>query len=260
MINFSGLNANSKIGKILRNILKLAPKGFVFPILQGPAQGMKWIVGSSDHGCWLGSYELKKQKQIVKYLKPGMVVYDIGAHVGFYTLLFSRAVGPEGRVYAFEPFPDNLLFLKKHSCLNKLGNVLIEQYAVSDSNGKVIFYPNQESNYTGSIIRINQSDKLNGITVKTVALDKYVYHENNSPPDLIKMDIEGAEYQALSGMENIIKNGNPILFLSLHGPEVARECSYFIRRYDYKIYNLDGCLLRNYDDELPDEIVALPSN
>ena len=236
MINFSGLNANSRIGKILRKILKLTPKGFVFPILQGPAKGMKWLVGSSDHGCWLGSYELKKQKQIVKYLKPGMVVYDIGAHVGFYTLLFSRAVGPEGRVYAFEPFPDNFLFLKKHICLNNLENVLIEQYAVSDSNGEVIFYSDHASNYTGSIIHINQSDNLRRIIVKTIILDKYVYHENNSPPDLIKMDIEGAEYHALSGMENILINGNPILFLSLHGPQVARECSDFIRKYNYKIY------------------------
>lgn len=64
-----------------------------------------------------------------------MVVYDVGAHVGFYTLLFSRAVGPDGMVYAFEPFPDNFLFLKKYSCLNKLENALIEQYIISASNG-----------------------------------------------------------------------------------------------------------------------------
>ncbi len=81
---------------------------------------MKWIVGSSNHGCWLGSYELKKQNQLVKYLKPGMIVYDIGAHVGFYTLIISKAVGPNGMVYAFEPFPDNIIFLKKHISLNKL--------------------------------------------------------------------------------------------------------------------------------------------
>jgi FkbM family methyltransferase len=260
MINFSGLNANSGIGKILRKILKLTPKGLVFPILQGPAKGMKWVVGSSHHGCWLGSYELKKQKQIVKYLKPGMVVYDIGAHVGFYTLLFSRAVGPDGRVYAFEPFPENNLCLKRHSCLNKLENVLIEQYAVSDSTGEVMFYSDQVSNYMGSIIKINQSDNIRRIIVKTIILDKYVYHENNSPPDLIKMDIEGAEYHALSGMENILKNVSPILFLSLHGPEVARECRDFIRKFNYKIYNLDGCLISNYDEELPTEIVALPSS
>lgn len=91
-------------------------------------------------------------------------------------------------------------------------------------------------------------------------IDKYVYHENNIPPDLIKIDIEGVEYHAPSGIENIIKNENVILFLSLYGPEVAREYSDFIRKYNYKIDNFDGCLIRNYDHKLPDEIVALPSS
>ncbi len=139
MINFSGINAGSWRGKTLRNLLNLIPKGAIFPILQGPAKGMKWIVGPSDHGCWLGSYELKKQKQIEKYLKPGMVVYDIGAHVGFYSLLFSRAVGSEGMVYAFEPFPGNVIFLRKHRQLNKLANIIVEEYAISDTMVRLIF-------------------------------------------------------------------------------------------------------------------------
>jgi FkbM family methyltransferase len=257
LINFSGINAGSWTGKTLRNLLNLIPKGAIFPILQGPAKGMKWIVGSSDHGCWLGSYESIKQKQLFKYLKPGMVVYDIGAHVGFYTLLLSRAVGSEGMVYAFEPFPDNVIFLRKHHQLNKLVNIIIEEYAISDANGEVNFYCHHVSNYSGSIMRINGGDNHRILKVKTITLDHYVYQHNNHLPDLIKIDIEGAEYLALIGMQNIIKNKNPILLLALHGPDVFHKCCNFLKKFNYHIYDLDGQLIVNY--EPIDEIVAVPS-
>jgi hypothetical protein len=77
MVNWSGINGKSLIGKFLRAVLNtLIPPGKILPILQGPTRGMKWIVGSSNHGCWLGSYELEKQRILKKYLKEGMVVYD----------------------------------------------------------------------------------------------------------------------------------------------------------------------------------------
>jgi FkbM family methyltransferase len=257
MINFSGINAGSWRGKTLRNLLNLIPNGAIFPILQGPAKGMKWIVGSSHHGCWLGSYESIKQKQLFKYLKPGMVVYDIGAHVGFYTLLFSKAVGSQGMVYAFEPFPDNVIFLRKHHHLNKLANIIVEEYAIGDANGEVNFYCPHVSNYCGSIMRINGDNNYKILKLKTITLDDYVYQHNNNPPDLIKIDIEGAEYLALIGMQNIIKNKKPILFIALHGPEVFHKCCDFMKKFNYHIYNLDGQLIMNY--EPINEIVAVPS-
>lgn len=65
----------------------------VVPVLQGSLRGRKWIVGSSNHGCWLGSYEWKKQRLFTRTVSSGDVVFDIGAHVGFYTLLASVLVG-----------------------------------------------------------------------------------------------------------------------------------------------------------------------
>ncbi|MRS05344.1 FkbM family methyltransferase, partial [bacterium] len=85
-MNFSAIPDNS-IGKLLRVILKLIPAGTQVRIIQGRLKGRKWIVGSSVNGCWLGSYELDKQKLIEKTIQPGEVVYDLGANVGFYTLL-----------------------------------------------------------------------------------------------------------------------------------------------------------------------------
>jgi hypothetical protein len=115
VLNLTNFSSQSFLGRMLRKSLNLlVSKDAVIPILQGPGRGMKWIVGSSVNSCWLGSYEFKMQKSIVKYLRPGMIAYDIGAHVGFYTLLFSRIVRPHGKVYAFEPLPENIQFLQKY--------------------------------------------------------------------------------------------------------------------------------------------------
>src|ERR1035438_590714 len=92
LINFSGISGRTFIGKALRFPLSLIPCGTQMPILQGPLYGKRWIVGSSNHGCWLGSYEYPKQKAISAAIKRGDVVYDLGANVGFYSLLASVLV------------------------------------------------------------------------------------------------------------------------------------------------------------------------
>ena len=113
-MNFSKISNRTFYGKILRLPLKLIPKRMVVPIVRGPLRGKRWIVGASTHGCWLGSYEYQKQSIFKKTVKSGYVVYDIGAHVGFYTLLSSVLVGTQGKVIAFEPVQRNLEYLKKH--------------------------------------------------------------------------------------------------------------------------------------------------
>src|SRR5882757_5029521 len=108
MINFYDVNRRNSpfspaafLGRLLRLPLKLIPASAILPIMQGPGRGLKWIVGSYNHGCWLGSYEFEKQVIIPKIVRPGDVVCDIGAHVGYFTIIFARLVGPAGAVYAF---------------------------------------------------------------------------------------------------------------------------------------------------------------
>ena len=75
------------------------------PIWQGRLKGKRWIVGSGASGYWRGSYEYENQLVFVRMVARGSTVFDVGAHVGFYTLLASVVVGPAGRVFAFEPVP-----------------------------------------------------------------------------------------------------------------------------------------------------------
>ena len=114
ILNFSGIGRNTLVGRAIRFPLSLIPAETRLPIMQGTLRGHRWVVGSSNHGCWLGSYERNQQILLEKYLKEGDVIFDIGAHVGFYTLLGSVLVGGSGQVVAFEPVPKNLMYLKTH--------------------------------------------------------------------------------------------------------------------------------------------------
>ena len=79
-INFSGISNQSFLVKLFRVPLKLIPKELQIPILQGKLKGKKWIVGSSNHDCWLGSYEYDMQLLFESIITPGSIVYDIGGH------------------------------------------------------------------------------------------------------------------------------------------------------------------------------------
>ena len=160
------------------------------PILQGPLRGKKWIVGSSNHGCWLGSYEHDKQIKFQNALGPGQVVYDIGAHVGFYTLLASLGVGAIGRVYSFEPLPRNLLYLRKHIELNHAENCEVIDAAVADSDGSTRF----DSARPASMGWLSENGNLE---VRVVSIDSLAENKQVLPPDIMKIDVEGAEFPVL---------------------------------------------------------------
>ena len=208
---------------------------------------MKWIVGAGIHQCWLGTYEVEKQRAIAKLVQPGMTFYDVGAHSGFYTLLFSRLTGAEGMVYSFEPCAQNVGFLLRHIQLNALSNVRIVQAALADTPG---LYPMSVdyNSYTNRLCAEEQTPLL----VPTITLDAF----EARPPDLIKIDVEGAEGKVLRGASRILSKGRPALFIALHGEEQRQECAVLLRAVDYGLYALDGNQIEG--PILTDEIVALP--
>lgn len=198
------------------------------PILQGPLRGKKWIVGSSTHGCWLGSYEHEKQRLFMRAVRPGGVVYDVGAHVGFYTLLASVLVGTRGRVVAFEPFARNLGYLRRHLELNRTTNVTVVEAAVCDHDGMVRLRDGPGS----SQVHVDNSGTL---SVRAVTLDGLVYQHHLPPASVIKMDIEGSEAAALRGAMRLLKEKRPLLFLSTHGRQVHAECCRLLVELGYKL-------------------------
>ena len=131
-MNLPDFSTGTLGGKLLRLPLRLIPASTCLPILRGPSRGRRWIVGSSNHGYWLGSYEYEQRSVFEKYIGVEDVVFDMGAHVGFYTLVASAIVGSRGQVVAFEPLPENLSYLREHLTMNHIDNVTVIDKAVTD--------------------------------------------------------------------------------------------------------------------------------
>jgi FkbM family methyltransferase len=220
------------VGKLIRFPLRLIPQRLVIPILQGKLRGKKWIIGSSVHLCWLGIYEYKKQAIFSELVAEGSIVFDIGAHVGFYTLLSSELVGSKGKVFAFEPVPDNIFYLKNHLQLNHIENVSIIEAAVSEHNGYMYF----DEGRTSMQGYISHKGKL---LVRNVSLDELHLKGDIPTPDFLKIDVEGAELLVLQGMRTILNHYHPIIFLATHGKEIHQRCVNFLKSCDYKIKAID---------------------
>lgn len=232
-MNFSGIPGDTAIGRLLRLPLRAIPEGARVPILQGRLRGKRWIVGSCTHGCWLGSYEYEKRRLFERTIQPGSTVYDVGANVGFYTLLASVLVGASGRVVAFEPVPRNLSLLHEHLRLNRVENVRVVEAAVAEREGRARF----DLGPHASMGRLSEGGSLE---ISTVVLDPLVASAELPPPDVMKIDVEGAEGLVLRGAQSVLTDRRPEIFLSTHGPEVHRECTGLLLSLGYRLTPIDG--------------------
>lgn len=183
------------------------------PILAGPLRGAWWLAESRGKLARIltGSYE-RAQTRLMRALVPrGGTVVDVGAHTGYYTVLASNLVGPRGRVVSFEPHPRNAGFLRRHVELNGCENTVVEEAAVANVGGTSAFAAGSGSG-TGSL-------RADGpMEVRTVGLDAYCdRHELH--PDVIKVDVEGAEARVLRGAKRVLRRDRPVLLLSTHGPD-----------------------------------------
>jgi FkbM family methyltransferase len=233
VIDFSALSGRSLAGRGLRGLLRLVPSGTSVRVLQGPLRGARWIVGSGTHGCWLGSYERRKQEAFAASIRPGQVVFDAGAHVGFYTLLASRRVGAEGAVVAFEPLPRNLAYLREHVRLNGVRNVEVVDAAVGEQEGVARFREGPNSS-SGAV------DAGGALEAPMVTLDSFVACARAPRLDVIKMDIEGGEAAALRGGLETLRRFHPVVFLATHGPDAHAECLELLSSLGYGLGGLRG--------------------
>jgi FkbM family methyltransferase len=224
-------------GRFARLPLSFLPPELVVPVLCGPLRGSKWILGSSLNSCWLGSYEYEKQKRITNELKRGTVFYDIGANVGFYSLLAARLV-PSGKIYAFEPLPSNLCYLRRHLELNQTSNVEVFDLAISDQVGTA-FFEEAACRLMGRLAREGT------LGVHTATLDSLVLQERIAPPSVVKMDIEGAELLVLRGASDCIQRYRPVIFLATHGGEVHQACCGLLESWGYECELLGGAAVED---------------
>jgi FkbM family methyltransferase len=153
-------------------------------------------------------YEFPLPIIIASIVKKGDIVIDIGANFGYYTIFFSKLVGKEGKVYAFEPEPRAFLILKNKT--KRLKNVILERKAVGDKNSRIKFYV--DKSIGGSSVYKDAIYSLEAcIEVDMISLDEY-FRNLKDEIALIKMDVQGAEFLVLKGMKNLIKKVKAIIF------------------------------------------------
>lgn len=181
--------------------------------------GLKLIVSVRDCGLGMflriqGQYEPIQTKVFLESLKPGSIVFDIGANVGYYTVLASKVVGKKGKVYAFEPDPGNLKLLQKNIKLNACRNVKVFGSAVGKKNTTEVLRVD-EANPGESHLGGKSHDK--NIMVQTVTLDSFTKKRNIKHADTIKMDVEGSEIDILLGGKDFLKrNKKARIFTECH--------------------------------------------
>jgi FkbM family methyltransferase len=206
-------------------------KGLLLRCLKPPpdivivsAHGNKMYVDSiaaaflADEG-YLQKGETRVFKRIVR---EGMTIVDIGAHIGYYTLMAAKLVGEKGKVFAFEPDPDNYRLLVKNIEANGYNNVIPVPKAVSNQAGTTKLFLSPED--SGAHRIYNSHDGRKSIQVETVTLDGF-FKDKENRIDIIKMDIEGAEIAALQGMKKILKNDD-LKLLTEFWPQAIRTFGY----------------------------------
>lgn len=207
--------------------------GSTVTIASGPMQGMQLVVGEHvSHAHIGGSYELDTQLAVDKMVAPGYVCYDLGASIGYISLLMARKAK---QVFAFEPTAHAAADLRKHAAANKLQNITVVPSPVSDAVRTVHFTVND--NAFGSRIGGDES-KWPTVELTTITLDDFV--KSHPLPDFMKIDVEDEEARVLQGARSILRERKTKICCELHSLKSATEVKQILTEYGYKITDLRG--------------------
>lgn len=234
------------IGKIypINVIYALIRKKITYGRPIGVAFGHKMFLDEEDSLSLfsLGVHEPFEAETIIKEVKKGDVVLDIGANIGFFTLLFAKIVGETGKVYAFEPDPENFELLKKNVNLNGYKNVVMLNKAVSNKSEKVNLYISKKNKGDHRIY--DSGDSREFIEVEAIRLDDY-FKDYYRKINFIKMDIQGAEEKAINGMRNILDSNEKVKIITEFWPYGLKNAGSIpldyilkIMKHGFKIYEM----------------------
>jgi FkbM family methyltransferase len=218
------------------------------------------------------NYEPQYVSVFRKLLTPGATVFDVGANIGFYSVLFSAWVGSRGKVVAFEPDPANLKSLRRNLQMNDCENVAVSPVALSNRSGIELFSVDPVTRLTGHLGKgatyastIFGSGKEDLISVITSTLDQEM--EKFGVPDFIKIDIEGGEHDALAGGVDLLQRHRPLIVSELSSwsetrpicVERAKQTTRLLTDFDYSLWDLDTGV-RLGPESLPWMFLAVPQD
>lgn len=196
------------------------------------------LAGVQAGGVLRGLHEQQVQEALRRTLPPGGTFADVGAHVGFMSLVAARQVGARGRVVAIEPVPENAAAVRANAALNAMGQVTVIEAAAGASGGEAELITVEDTLWT-RLASVGPHERERGRSVvRTVALDELVAGGELPLPDVVKIDVEGAELDVVEGMRALLAQGRTTVICEMHGKN--RAFADLMDELGYRVANLDG--------------------
>jgi FkbM family methyltransferase len=245
-------------------------------VISGPSRGTRIRVDfRSESSYWLGTYDRKILSLLMQIIKPGQIAYDCGAYIGIYTATMRRAVGLNGRVYAFEASSLNYQRIARLPEANGWRNLQVEYLAIGEAHTTIRFASNLGA-ASGPIDMPGKNFPLESVQIENVpcsGVDELIFERGFPAPDFLKFDLETGEGFALLNGSRLWKEKRPTVLVELHKnseptPFAFESAEQFLRDFDY--YGTEvhlGCPVKSVDDFVGAEklgvqctILAVPKN
>lgn len=236
------MRANPTVQRIFRALWPPLTQG---KVRDGAGAGLLFNVGSGNPIFLSGRVERPVQQTMAEQLRPGQTVFDIGANVGFFSVLAAHLVGSTGMVYAFEPVPDNARTVRENASLNGFQHVKVVEKAATDHAGRELLILTRDAGgATLASTNEHPPDAVREMTVELIRIDDMVSAGTLRPPDFIKIDVEGAEIAVMRGMQQTLQDHHPLVLFEVDSAETAAmetkytECEALLVGFGYDVERL----------------------
>jgi FkbM family methyltransferase len=226
----------------------------------GPLGGQSMRVNWALHKTYVfGTHEPGVVHGLEELVQPGWTAIDVGANIGYFTLLMAKRVGAQGKVIAFEPLAENFKLLKENIELNGHTNIVAENLALMSRTERIEL----RSATPGAItwvasVKIDQNSAVESQSVEAVTLDEYVKNKGIAKVDFLKIDVEGAEASVLEGAANVLNRDKPILLIEMHELDRFKDKHPAILKLRDHNYHLRSLGVRKWEEHFIAEPLGKP--
>jgi FkbM family methyltransferase len=206
--------------RFVNNVVRRWVVGKNYRSIRSIDKGVRIILDLDDwipyHLFWFDLYEKNETKLFRSLVHSGMIILDVGANIGYYTLQAAGRVGPSGHVHAFEPVYDTFTWLRSNILINKFTNITANRCVVGNRKGEVSIFVADKSDTGRSSLSCMSDFSGKTEVVDSITMDDYLEQRNIAKVDLIKIDVEGSELSVLKGMQQLLSSAyQPYLMIEM---------------------------------------------